>query len=80
MNIKKTNNNIFNTNTCNYTKSVGSPSTTWRLGCTQEEAEQAPGGAMLPAWGGAAQAPRGVLFARGQHPMLLWVLSCQAQG
>jgi len=50
------------------------------LGCTQEEAEQAPGGAILPAWGGAAQAPRGVLFARGQHPMLLWVLSCQAQG
>jgi hypothetical protein len=29
------------------------------LGCTQEEAQQAPGGAMLPAWGGAAQAPRG---------------------
>jgi hypothetical protein len=27
---KKTNNNIFNTNTCNYTKSVGSPSTMWR--------------------------------------------------
>jgi len=29
------------------------------LGCTQEQADQAPGGAVLQAWGGAAQAPRG---------------------
>jgi len=30
------------------------------LGCTQEQANQAPGGVVLRAWGGAVQAPRGV--------------------
>jgi len=29
------------------------------LGCTQEQADQAPGGVVLRAWGGVAQAPRG---------------------
>jgi hypothetical protein len=42
------------------------------LGCTQEEADQASGG--------AAQAPRDAWFARGQDPILFWVLPCQAQG
>jgi hypothetical protein len=31
----------------------------WRLGCTQEQADQAPGGVVLRAWGGVAQASRG---------------------
>ena len=47
------------------------------MGCTQEEADQEPSGVVLLAWGGAAQAPRGAWFARGQHPMLFWVLPCQ---
>jgi len=40
------------------------------LSCTQEEADQAPGGGVPPAWGGAAQVPRGVWFAHGQHSLL----------
>jgi hypothetical protein len=48
-NNKKTKNNIFNTNTCNYTKSIGNPSATWRFGCTQKETDQDPGGAGLRA-------------------------------
>jgi len=45
-------------------KSIGNPSATWCLGCTQEQADQAPGGAVLRAWGGAAQAPDGAVFAQ----------------
>jgi len=48
--------------------------------CTQEEANQASGGGVLMAWGGATQAPRGVLYARGQDPILFWVLPYQTQG
>jgi len=47
MNNKKTNNNIFNINTCNYTKNIGSPSTTLCLSCTQEQADQATDGTVL---------------------------------
>jgi len=39
-----------------------------------------PGGAVLPIWGGAAQAPRDAWFAHSQHPMLFWVLPCLVQG
>jgi hypothetical protein len=79
-NNKKTKNNIFNTNTCNYTKSIGNPSTTWHFGCTQKETDQAPGGAGLRAWVGAVQAPRGAWSARDQDPILFLVLPYQAQG
>jgi len=48
--------------------------------CTQEEANQASGGGVLMAWGGATQAPCGVLYARGQDPILFWVLPYQTQG
>jgi len=50
------------------------------LGCTQEEADQAPSGVVLRAWGGAAQAPRRTWSASGQDPILFWILPCQAQG
>jgi len=46
------------------------------LGCTQEEADQEPSGVVLLAWGGAAQASRDAWFARGQHPILFWVMPC----
>jgi len=63
-NNKKSNNNIFNTIICNYTKNIGSSS------CTQEEADQAPDDVMLRAWGGAVQASCGPWPARGQDPIL----------
>jgi len=47
--------------------------------CTQEEANQALGGAVLMIWGGATQAPRGAWYARCQDPILFWVLPYQAQ-
>jgi len=40
------------------------------LSCTQEEADQAPGGVVLRAWGGAAQASCGAWSAHGQDPIL----------
>jgi len=47
--------------------------------CTQEEANQALGGAVLMTWSGATQAPRGAWYARCQDPILFWVLPYQAQ-
>jgi len=32
----------------------------------------------MPTWDGDAQAPRGAWFAHGQHPMLFWIVPCQA--
>jgi len=46
------------------------------LGLHSRGSSQAPGGAVLPAWGDVAQKPCGAWFARGQHPMLFQVLPC----
>jgi len=55
-------------------------SVTWRLGCTQKEADQAPSSVVLRAWGGVVEAPRDAWSTSGQDPILFWVLPCQAQG